>query len=281
MNALLESGKFTVTAITRISSKSNFPSGVKVASADLSSVESVTAALKGQDAVVSAVGTEGLQGQSLLIDAAVAAGVKRFLPSDFGCDLADPKASALPVFGYKIATHKHIKEAAAANPNFTYSLVSNGPFLDWALNVHWMIDTREGKPQIYDGGRNVFSTTTLPSVGKAVVGVLSHPEETKNRFVYVKDADLSQKKLFEMAKKIAPQTKWEPIEVSTAEVEKSSNESLAKGEVNQGVMFGYLNRAVFGEGYGGQFQKDDNALLGLPYKSDAEIEALLKSAMSA
>jgi hypothetical protein len=78
-------------------------------------VDSVTAAFKGQDDIVSTVGTAGMAGQSVLVDAAVAAGVERFLPSDFGCDLTQPKTAALLVFRYKIVTHKKLREAAVAS----------------------------------------------------------------------------------------------------------------------------------------------------------------------
>ena len=58
----------------------------------------------------------------------------------------------------------------------------------------------------------------MDSVGQAVVGVLSHPEETKNRFVYVKDINISQNQLFEIAKKVDPGKTWEePILVDVAE----------------------------------------------------------------
>jgi len=208
LKALLDSGKFNVTVVKRATSTGTFPASVKVAVADTTSVKSVTAAFQGQDAVVSAVGKDGLEGQHVLIDAAVAAGVKRFLPSDFGSDLANPKAAAFPVFGYKTATHKHLKEAVAANPGLTYTLVCNGPFLDWGINIGFLLDTKEGKPKIYDDGKNVFSATTLASVGQAVAGIISHYEETKNRFVYTRDIDISQKRLFEIAQKVAPEKKW-------------------------------------------------------------------------
>ena len=125
----------------------------------------------------------------------------------------------------------------------------------------------------------MFSVTTLDSVGQAVVGVLSHPEETKNRFVYVKDTDISQNQLLEMVKKIEPGKKWEePILVDTAELEKSSYESLAKGEVTPPVMMAFLLRVMFGPPeYGGRFIKTDNELLGLKGKTEADVEALLKS----
>jgi len=42
--------------------------------------------LKGVDAVVSAYGGEGMREQYKLLEAAKKAGVKRFIPSEFGCD---------------------------------------------------------------------------------------------------------------------------------------------------------------------------------------------------
>lgn len=115
----------------------------------------------------------------------MAAGVKRFLPSDFGCDLSNPKVAALPVYKLKVITHNKIKEAAA-NPDFTYTLVCNNAFLDWGLEKNILLNWKEDKSKLFDGGNNVFSTSTLDSVGQAVVGALTHPGETKNRFVYVK-----------------------------------------------------------------------------------------------
>ncbi|TVY37333.1 Isoflavone reductase-like protein [Lachnellula subtilissima] len=280
LKALVESGKFSVTVVKRPSSKASFPASVKVVTADTSSVESVTAAFQGQDAVVSAVGVEGMQGQHVLIDAAIAAGVKRFLPSEFGCDISNPKVAALPVFAHKIATQKHLQKALAAKPGMTYTYVSNGSFLDWGLSNGFLLDTKEGKPTIYDDGKTVFSATTLASVGQAVVGILSHYEETKNRVVYVRDIDISQKRLLEIAQKVAPEKKWEPVNVSTVDIEKSSNEGLARGEFTFPVIAGFLCRAIFGEGYGNKFEKDDNALLGITGKTEADVEAIFKTLLA-
>ena len=247
LNALVKSRKFNVTVVKRPSSSASFPDSVKVQTADLSSVDSVTAAIKGQDAVVSTAGTAGLPGQSVLVETAVAANVKRFLPSDFGSDIANPKTGILPVFKFKTATHKALREAAAAKPDFTYTLICNNAFLDWGLQKNLLLNWKESKPKLFDGGKNVFSATTLDSVGQADVGVLSHPEETTNRFVYVKDIDISQNQLLEIAKKVDPGKTWEqPILVDTAELEISSYESLAKGEITPPVMMAFLFQVMFG-----------------------------------
>ena len=282
LNALIKSGKFNVTAIKRPSSSASYPESVKVREADLLSVDSVTAAFKDQDAVVSTVGAAGVAGQGILVAAAAAANVKRFIPSDYGCDLGKPKAAALPVFKDKIATHKALREAAAAKPDgdFTYTLVCNNAFLDWGLEMNFLLNWKDSKPKLFDGGNGVFSATTLDSVGQAVVGVLTHPEETKNRFVYVKDIDISQKQLLAIAKKVSdPGKKWEePTIVDTAELEKSSYESLAKGEFTPPVMYNFIFRVIFGPPeYGGRFAETDNELLGIKGKTEADVEAILES----
>ena len=281
----MQSGKFNVTVIKRDSStSSNFPESVTVKTADFSSIESATEAFSGQDAVVSTVGSAGVPGQPLLVRAAAAAGVKRFLPSDFGSDLANPKASALPVFKNKLATHAALREAAAdANPDgFSWTSVCNGAFLDWGFEKGMLLNWRESKPKLFDGGESVFSTTTLDTIGLAVVGVLSHPQETRNRFVYVKDADVSQKQLLGIAQKVAKGKEWEePVRVDKAAMEKSSFESLAKGEVTPPVMVAFLLRSFFGPAeYGGRFEKTDNELLGIKGKTEEEVEAVVELVMS-
>ena len=281
MDAFIKSGKFDITIVNRVSSTATYPSSIKVKTADFDSVDSVTTAFKGQDAVVSTVATMAVAKQTVLVDAAVAAGVKRFLPSEYGCDLSNAKTAALPVFRDKIMIQKMLREAAAANPDFTYTLLCNQALLDWGLQRQILLAWKEGKPKLFDGGKSVFSTTTMASTAQAIVGVLSHPEETKNRFVHVKDIDISQNRLLELAKKVDSTKKWEePIYVSTEEMEKSSNESLAKGEVTPGVMVAYLLRALLGPPeYGGRYAKVDNELLGLKEKTEADVEALLKTLM--
>ncbi|TGO66233.1 hypothetical protein BOTNAR_0065g00190 [Botryotinia narcissicola] len=276
--ALVQSNKFNITVLTRSTSTRTYPSSVTVLPVDFDSIPSLTAALQSQkiDAVVSTVGTEGFLGQKLLIDAAVAAGVTRFIPSEFGSDLSHPKTKALPVFGHKVEVCSHIEALAAKNPSFTYTYIRNGAFLDWGLEHNFILDVTSGNPSIYDGGDGLFSTTTLETVAQAVVAVLSKLEETKNRAVYIEDLQTSQNRLLSIAKKVAPEKKWEAVPVKTADILKSSNEKLAKGEITMEVMVGYILVSLFGEGYPTRWEKSDNELLGLKEKTDADLEAIVK-----
>ena len=274
LDALVGSGKFKITILSRSPSENRFPASITVLPVDYNSIESLTAALKDQDAVVSTIGMEGILGQTLIFDAAIAAGVKRFLPSEFGSDISNSKTAALPVYEHKVAVRKHIEKKVKNGADITYTYVINGTFLDWGIEVGFLVNWKEGKPRIFNGGNRPISTTTLGSVGLAVVGVLSEPEDTKNRSVFVHDIVITQNRLMELAKSVQPTKEWDPVEDDVVEVEKIANKKLANGQADMELMYEYLYVAVFGEGYGAKMENVDNKLLGVPGKTEADIKAI-------
>lgn len=139
---------------------------------------------------------------------------------------------------------------------------------------------KSGKPKIFDGGDQLFSTTTLASVGTGIVGVLSHPEETKNRDIYIQDIAISQNKILEIARKVKPEQAQEPVPVKTADTKAASDAALAKGDFSAAVMIPYLFSSLFAEGYGNHFPKLDNELLGLKGKTEADVEEIVKSVLA-
>ena len=89
-----------------------------------------------KDAVVVALATGAVTNDDLaykLIDAAVAAGVKRFVPSEFGANNLDPRARKLvPVYDNKGAMREYLSaKATASNGSFTWTSFSCGSWLDW------------------------------------------------------------------------------------------------------------------------------------------------------
>jgi hypothetical protein len=231
-----------VTVLARKLSESQFPPSVRVAGVDFESIPELTLALTGQDAVVSAVGPAGIMTQVPLIEAPVAAGVKRFIPSEFGADAGDANASKLPVYQRSIAIHKALQEKVKTNPEFTYLLIRNGMFLDWGLirqyHFHFAFDSET--PPFYDGGNRLFSTTTLATAGRAVAGVLLCLDETKNRVVYVHDMIVTQRQILGIAQKIAPERKWNPVNVNITDLVAKSQESYAKGVFDLNASIGFL-----------------------------------------
>lgn len=71
--------------------------------------------------------------QTDLIQAAISAGVKRYIPSKFGAAAGNPSASKLPVYQCSIAIHKALQEEIKVYPEFTYTLIRTGMSLEWGL----------------------------------------------------------------------------------------------------------------------------------------------------
>jgi hypothetical protein len=81
LKALLDAGQFEVTVLSRKASNATFPTGAKVVKTDFSA-DSLADLFRGQDAVVSAIPSQVGKEQIKFIDAALEAGVKRFITSD-------------------------------------------------------------------------------------------------------------------------------------------------------------------------------------------------------
>src|SRR3954470_17462116 len=83
MDTFLNAPSFNVSVLTRAESSSTFPARVKVFETNYTEA-SLLSAFKGQDAVVSILAYRVLAEQRKLIDAAIKAGVRRFIPSKYG-----------------------------------------------------------------------------------------------------------------------------------------------------------------------------------------------------
>lgn len=276
---LVGSGKFDVRVLRRFGSKSTFPEGTDVVDVDFDSLDSLKSALVGQDAVVSTVGYAGIQSQLTLIDAAAAAGVKRIIPSDFGANLDNPKTRQLPIFGDKVKAHEHVRDKSNTT-DLTYTIVYNNAFLDWGLERDFLLRISDAKPVILDGGDLPFSATTLGSVADAVVGILTHPEETKNRSVRIHDIVISQNQLLALAKKVAPNKSWEVVPAKLDDLIAEADARLARGNFDMETFAPYLSRATLDPGYGGKFDTTDNELLGVKGVSEDEVTQILKKILN-
>lgn len=82
---LLAASSLNITLLARSTSSAQFPAGAKVIRSEFS-LASLTEVLKGQDAVISLMPIPAAGEQVTVIEAAIAAGVKRFIPSEFGSD---------------------------------------------------------------------------------------------------------------------------------------------------------------------------------------------------
>ncbi|RFU79425.1 hypothetical protein TARUN_2814 [Trichoderma arundinaceum] len=203
---------FNVTVFTRSKGNISYKNNVKVTEADFTSVDSLTTAFQSQDAVISTVGRAGIEGQKQLIDAAVAAGVQRFIPSDFGVCTTSPKVLELPFYSTLATVRQYLVDKEAISP-LSYTILASGAFLEYFLMSPNVIDFKNQAVAFIDGGNNRVSTTTMPGIGKAVAGIFNNPDKTKNGVVFVAEAILTQRQVLDFAKEIKPEIKWATSDV--------------------------------------------------------------------
>ncbi|KAJ4396145.1 hypothetical protein N0V93_000363 [Gnomoniopsis smithogilvyi] len=210
ITAALLQANFQITIISRSSSTATFPPGVSVLKITYTT-EELTHALQGQDAAVCVVGPAGISQQIAMIDAAEAAGVKRFIVDDFGWG---PDMRGLPEFAEVHMQRRrqwdYARIRAEKNPGFTWTGVTIGNPIDWALSKFPTMgfDVTNSSAVIYDTGEEYFTGTTLAGIGQSVVGILQRPVETANRFVKVLSIKTCQNELLHAFEKVTGK-QWE------------------------------------------------------------------------
>ncbi|KAJ7709377.1 hypothetical protein B0H16DRAFT_1745852 [Mycena metata] len=75
--------------------------------------------------------------QPAMIEAAVAGGVRRFYPSEFGIDFDRADVQQLRFFRDRIVMRDHLAATAKAHPDFRYTLMVVGQFSQWAHSKHF------------------------------------------------------------------------------------------------------------------------------------------------
>ena len=102
--------------------------GAKVIRVDMENVAELTQACKGVSCVVSALAglhDAVVDGQAILLDAAIAAGVPRFIPSDYSCDFTQIAEGENRNFDLRKEFHKKLDVAPIASTS-----IMNGAFAD-------------------------------------------------------------------------------------------------------------------------------------------------------
>ncbi len=243
---------------------------------DYSSRESLVAALTGVDAVVSAIATQFIDAEKTIIDAAIETGVRFFIPSEFG--LANTHLLLqrdFPIFADKNRIQAHL-ESLRQQGKVDYALIFVGMFLDWGMEG-FLLDVKNKKVGLWDGGERPISMTTMASIGKAVVGVLEGKVKDK-REVRVKDVNISQKRLYELVAEVDGKDGWEVTTVDTARAKAVASEKLSQGTAGLDDIYAFVYRAATAEEYGQPWkpEEDDSESVGLQSWTEDDVRGLIR-----
>lgn len=118
-----------------------------------------------------------------------------------------------------------------------------------------------------DSGNEKFQTSNLHQIGRAVAGILKHPDETANKYLATSSFNPSQNDLVSVVEDIIG-SKLTINHLNSADLVKAGEEKLAVGDFRA---FGDLLKAHnHADGAGNDVKEDDsdnlNALIGLPYE---------------
>ncbi|KAF4304864.1 NmrA-like protein [Botryosphaeria dothidea] len=207
------SSSLNVTVISRVGSKSTF-------------------LLYRQDAVVSLLGHHAFEAQKAVIKAAIAAGVKRFIPSEFGVDTSNPKVvSRVPFVGPKRQVVDYLR---TKEDSISWTVLLTGIFFDWGLWQGWLgFNLDEKTIKLWDGGETPFAATEIDVVGKALVALFSRSEAyaaSANGYVHVAGHVTTQNEIRAVLEKLTGEKFKVEKEVDASSYGKQVQEELAKGD---------------------------------------------------
>ncbi|KAI0403536.1 NmrA-like family protein [Xylaria palmicola] len=281
LEAIVKDASFNLTILQRQSSKSRIPGHLKtVTITDSYPTEELITVFKGQDVVINCMTTFSVKDQFRMVDAAIVAGVRRYLPSEYGLNNMRPDAQALSsVFAEKGQVQAYLR-AKADEGKIEWMSISCGMWIKWSMNHDFLgMHVKERRFVFLDDGEGYFSCTTEENTAAGLVQALKVPEETKNTNVYLSDFAITQKQLLDAIER-AQGAKYAVESVDTAKLIPEKQEAARKGDVFAAIE---LVSVGFVTGrYGGHLEKEGvimNEKLGLPkHTLDEVVVGALKSA---
>jgi len=132
-------------------------------------------AFKGFDVVLGLLGNHGIKYQPRIIDAAIAAGVVHYYPSEFGADLTVPGNWEMRYYRDKVLTREHLAKRGKDTPGFHYTLFINGRFSEWSILPHFGLFPSQHKAVIYGVPENTQSVLPLLAAAEYLVNTLLDP----------------------------------------------------------------------------------------------------------
>lgn len=136
---------------------------------------------------------------------------------------------------------------------------------------------QERRVSLINGGKDTWSTTTMPTIGLAVKNSLLIPDKTANQYIFIDSFTVSQSQVLASFEK-ATGKRWDVEQVDAEAMKNGGLEKLKKGDFSGAMsVIRYINCV---HGHGGnyaEYEKTANGLLSLPKESlDEAVVNVLK-----
>ena len=279
-DALLATGKHTVTVLTRPSSTAAVPEGAKTVKVDYDDEEGMVAALKGQQFLAITLGVmapEDLHGK--IVKYAAKAGVPYIMPNAYGMDKANPRLlteSPFPLAQSYVYRASEVKDAGCSSV-----MLCCGFWYEWSLALFepWFGFTiKDRKVTFYDDGNTKINTSTWDQCGRALAAFLSLPvsgatpcvEDWKDGCLHIDSFLVSQRDMLDSLHRVLGTTDadWTITYEPVKERYERGMKALQAGD-RMGLPTAMYARIFFpnGDGNYGEMHGLANETLGLPKES--------------
>ncbi|KPM45207.1 hypothetical protein AK830_g1322 [Neonectria ditissima] len=274
--ALLQTGKHTVTALTRGDSNGQLPEGIKAVNVDYDNESSIVEALKGQQFLVITLGVQAPQDlHGRIAVAAAKAGVPYVMPNAYGYPMDKNNFDEQDTF----ATAVLAQVDEVQRLGLSTVILTCGIWYEWslALGEPWFGFTiKDRKVTMFDDGKRILTVSTWEQCGRALVGLLSLPEsgespcvdDFKNDKVLINSFRVSQRDMLDSLHRVMGTTDsaWE---ITYESVEKRMQDGAE--ELKQGMRTGFA-KILYGRAFDVTKKNSDyaatspmaNEILGLP-----------------
>ncbi|EHK23109.1 uncharacterized protein TRIVIDRAFT_27827 [Trichoderma virens Gv29-8] len=282
--ALEKEPSFTITLIQRASSKAKMPAHLKAITVpDSYPTDELIPAFRGQDVVINCMTSLSVADQFRIIDAAIAAGVRRYVPSEYGLNNMRRDAQALNlVFHDKGKIQEYLRAKAQAGV-IEWMSISCGMWIRWSM-AHDFLGMHIGERRFvfWDDGEGYFSCTTEENSAQGLVNALltagTDRDVWKNTNVYLSDFAITQKQLLEAIERIQG-VKYTTESIDGHKFIEEKQAAVAAG--NATATFDLIETGFVTGRYGGHLEKEgeiQNDKLGLPKQT---LDEVVKAALEA
>lgn len=180
----------------------------------------------GQDMVISTMSGGDADLQIRIIDALVAAGVKKFIPHEFGHDTLNKELQArISKYAGRAKVIEYLQQLSSDRPGFSWTGIATGYPLDSELiSGNMGFDMTWHSATIHGIGTEPFAASSLERVGHVVASVVRHWEEVKDQYIYAAGVITSANEVLRSAER-ATGHEWT---VGSHDVEDSVREGEAR-----------------------------------------------------
>ncbi|KAF2121038.1 hypothetical protein BDV96DRAFT_641674 [Lophiotrema nucula] len=135
--------------------------------------------------VISAVGNDSMILQPVMVEAAVAGGVRHYYASEWNSDIAQREIHNMRYFRDKQAVRAYLRGKASRTPGFQFTLMVTGIFSEWAVDGFYGFDHDQNTARLYGSPDKRVGITSIPDIARYTVDSLHIPFQGSGRTIRV------------------------------------------------------------------------------------------------